>query len=229
MASAANVASERSGLMAVGSGEPCNPALETPHNLSATTSWVPHIYSDSSSVSKQGYEPFRTDSTHDSCQNIGMKKKDNKIPLKTTKPTVASVAKEMQKPRMTESVRNGLRSRSELLTIERPTLDWKAGKSRRTTPGQKGLRAFFHITHPFHPLFGQELERASGPPQESHRWVWFHTAEGRLSPIPLNFTDLVDPDPFVVVSAGRAHLGVKEMLRLVELLSEMEHGRGENV
>jgi hypothetical protein len=78
-------------------------------------------------------------------------------------------------------------------------------------------------------LAGQELERASGPPQESHRWVWFHTADGRLSPIPLNFTDLVEPDPFVVVSAGRAHLGVKELLELVDLLGGMEQAGGKNV
>lgn len=102
-------------------------------------------------------------------------------------------------------------------------------KSRRTTPGQLGRGAFFRIIHPFHPLAGQELERASGPPQDSHRWVWFHTADGRLSPIPLNFTDLVEPDPFVVVSAGRAHLGVKELLGLVDLLTLMEQGGGENV
>ena len=28
--------------------------------------------------------------------------------------------------------------------------------------------------------------------------MWFHTAEGRLSQVPLNFTDLVEPDPYVV-------------------------------
>jgi aminoglycoside phosphotransferase (APT) family kinase protein len=31
---------------------------------------------------------------------------------------------------------------------------------------------------------------ASGPPQASQRFVWFHTAEGRLSQVPLNFTIL---------------------------------------
>jgi hypothetical protein len=45
----------------------------------------------------------------------------------------------------------------------------------------------------------------------------------------LNFTDLVEPDPFVVVSAGRAHLGMKELLGLAELLSEVEQGGQKNV
>jgi hypothetical protein len=77
------------------------------------------------------------------------------------------------------------------------------------------------MVHPFHPLSGQELERASGPPQANQRFVWFHPAEGRLSQVPLNFTDRVEPDPYVVVSAGRAHLGLKDLLGLVDLLREL--------
>jgi hypothetical protein len=85
------------------------------------------------------------------------------------------------------------------------------------------------IVHPFHPLAGQELERASGPPQASQRFVWFHTAEGRLSQIPLNFTDLVEPDPYVVVSSGRAYLRLKDLLRLVDLLRELGQEGEKNV
>ena len=105
----------------------------------------------------------------------------------------------------------------------------KPWKSRRTTPGQSGSGAFFRIVHPFHPLSGQELERASGPPQANQRFVWFHTAEGRLSQVPLNFTDLVEPDPFVMVSSGRACLGLKDLLGLVDLLRELGQKGGENV
>ena len=102
-------------------------------------------------------------------------------------------------------------------------------KSRRTTPGRSGDGDFFHVIHPFHPLSGQELERASGPPQESHRRVFFHTADGRLSSVPLTFTDLVEVDPFVAVSAGRAWLGIKDLLRLAELVEELGREGRENV
>jgi len=51
--------------------------------------------------------------------------------------------------------------------------------------------------------------------------VWFHTAEGRLSQVLLNFTDLVEPDPYVVMSSGRAYLGLKDLLGLVDLLREL--------
>jgi hypothetical protein len=59
--------------------------------------------------------------------------------------------------------------------------------------------------------------------------VWFHTAEGRLSQVPLNFTDLVELDPYVVVSAGRAHLGLKDLLGLVDLLRELGQDGKKNV
>jgi Family of unknown function (DUF5372) len=102
-------------------------------------------------------------------------------------------------------------------------------KSRRTTPGRSGDGNFFHVIHPFHPLSGQELERASGPPQESHRRVYFYTADGRLSSVPLTFTDLVEVDPFVAASAGRAWLGIKDLLRLAELVEELGREGRENV
>ena len=105
----------------------------------------------------------------------------------------------------------------------------KPGKSRRTTPGRSGRGDFFHVVHPFHPLAGQELERASGPPQESHRLVFFHNADGRLSSIPLAFTDYAAVDPFVTVSAGRAWLGIKDLLRLAELVEELGRKGQENV
>jgi len=52
-----------------------------------------------------------------------MKKKINK--KKPPNSTIDRINQEMQKPRMTESVRNGLKAREGLLTIERPHLDWK--------------------------------------------------------------------------------------------------------
>ena len=59
--------------------------------------------------------------------------------------------------------------------------------------------------------------------------MWFHAAEGRLSQVPLSFTDLVEPDPYVVVSAGRAHLGLKDLLGLVDLLGELGQEGQKNV
>jgi hypothetical protein len=61
-------------------------------------------------------EPLRTDSAHDPCHYLGMKKKINLI--ETERTTIASVKREMQKPRLTESVRNDLRNHAESLFEE---------------------------------------------------------------------------------------------------------------
>jgi hypothetical protein len=50
------------------------------------------------------YELLRTDSAQDLCQYGGMKKKKN--PRESARTTIASIKTEMQKPRLTESVRN---------------------------------------------------------------------------------------------------------------------------
>ena len=51
------------------------------------------------------YELLRTDSAQDRCQYGGMKKKRNN-PRESPRTTIASIKREMQKPRLTESVRN---------------------------------------------------------------------------------------------------------------------------
>jgi hypothetical protein len=48
--------------------------------------------------------------------------------------------------------------------------------------------------------------------------VFFHTAEGRLDSVPARWTDLVAPDPFVAISAGRALSRVEDLLALVRLV-----------
>jgi hypothetical protein len=53
---------------------------------------------------KWAYEPSRTVFAHNLCAYFAMKKKTDLI--ETTRTTVASVKKEMQMPRLTESVRN---------------------------------------------------------------------------------------------------------------------------
>jgi hypothetical protein len=56
-------------------------------------------------ASRSTCERFRTDLANDTCQYFGMTKK-RKTPIETARTTLASVKKEMEKPRLTESVRN---------------------------------------------------------------------------------------------------------------------------
>lgn len=52
-------------------------------------------------------------------------------------------------------------------------------------------------------------------------WLDFHDPTGRLSAIPIDWTDRADPDPFVVVSAGRCHLRFEDLLRQVDLVEQV--------
>jgi len=50
-------------------------------------------------------------------------------------------------------------------------------------------------------------------------WLDFHDATGLLSAIPTDWTDRAEPDPFVMVAAGRCHLRFDDLLRLVDLMA----------
>ena len=51
-----------------------------------------------------------------------------------------------------------------------------------------------------------------------HR-VYFQDEQGRLRRLPARWTNAVEPDPFVVIAAGRALFRFEDLLRLVELVS----------
>jgi Family of unknown function (DUF5372) len=55
-----------------------------------------------------------------------------------------------------------------------------------------------------------------------HNWgedrVFFLDEEGMQCSLPRGWTDAADPDPFVVLAAGRSALRVEDLLMLVELI-----------
>ena len=88
------------------------------------------------------------------------------------------------------------------------------------------LKKRITITHPFHPLFGQEF------PLIQYRRCWKRTPrveylnqEGCVECIPLDWTDATDEqDPFLVVSAGRSFFRVEDLLRLAEMIDRWKAG-----
>lgn len=80
----------------------------------------------------------------------------------------------------------------------------------------------FRITHPFHPLSGQQFAVVTYRHSFGDHRVFFHDVDGRLRSIPAAWTSLVAPDPAVVLAAGRAAFRVGDLLavaRLVHVLS----------
>ncbi|HKX27959.1 MAG TPA: DUF5372 family protein [Blastocatellia bacterium] len=78
------------------------------------------------------------------------------------------------------------------------------------------------MTHPFHPLTGSEFELVT----YRHNWgkdrVYFHDSDGKLSAVPAAWTDVIAPDPFVAVSAGRSLFRLDDLLRLAELVASLQ-------
>ncbi|HWR88050.1 MAG TPA: DUF5372 family protein [Acidiferrobacterales bacterium] len=76
----------------------------------------------------------------------------------------------------------------------------------------------FRVTHPYHPLFGEEFDLV----QHTQNWgedrVWFHDASGRLRSLPANWTSVAAEDPFNAVAAGRAAFRAEELLELAQLI-----------
>jgi len=60
------------------------------------------------------------------------------------------------------------------------------------------------VTHPFHPLFDQELEFVKRRRNWRADRVYVSDPEESPLSLPVGWTDVVAEDPFVVVAAGRS-------------------------
>lgn len=81
------------------------------------------------------------------------------------------------------------------------------------------------VTHPFHPLAGQEFHFVKRRKNWAADVVCFFDDTGELAWLPAEWTDVVAPDPFVVVSDGRCPFHVRDLLRLAEHVAELGQGR----
>ncbi len=78
------------------------------------------------------------------------------------------------------------------------------------------------MTHPFHPLRGEEYVMVG----YSHTWgeyrVFFvKPGDRRVYSMPASWTDVDEPDAFTVQAAGRSLFRVEDLLALSDLTREM--------
>ena len=79
------------------------------------------------------------------------------------------------------------------------------------------------ITHPFHPLSGQQFPLvAQRVTWRESRVFFYDPTTGRLRSVPTAWTNLAPPDPFVTLAAGQAILRLTDLQTLVRLLYDME-------
>ena len=74
------------------------------------------------------------------------------------------------------------------------------------------------MTHRFHPLFGRELEFVKRRRNWDADRVYVYDEAGELVSLPVEWTDVVAEDPFVVLAAGRCAFRVQDLLGLADLV-----------
>ena len=83
------------------------------------------------------------------------------------------------------------------------------------------------MTHPFHPLYGQQFEMLS----YRHNWgeyrVTFYQTPDRVRALPAAWTSLAPSDPSRVLAAGRAAFCVADLLQLSQLIHRIEERKEE--
>lgn len=85
------------------------------------------------------------------------------------------------------------------------------------------------VVHPFHPLAGQDLEFVKRRKNWRADVVYVLDDHDELVSLPAEWTDVVRPDPFVVVSGGRSPFHVTDLLELARLVEELKARRSPSV
>jgi uncharacterized protein DUF5372 len=74
------------------------------------------------------------------------------------------------------------------------------------------------VTHPFHPRAGREYVVVAVRSAWGEDRVFFVDEDGTVRSVPAAWTDAAEPDPFVVVAAGRSRLRVDDLVALAGLI-----------
>jgi len=92
------------------------------------------------------------------------------------------------------------------------------GRPLSNAPDTEAERRRFRVTHPFHPLCGREYDLID------YRYFWsedrvvYVDETGEASSLPARWTSAIAEDPAVVVSAGRSHFRVADLIELAKLV-----------
>ena len=97
-----------------------------------------------------------------------------------------------------------------------------------TTPDNLDGEHTFTITHPFHPLSGQTFPLLAQRFAWGEERVFFADQEThQMRSLPLAWTNLALPDPFLVVARGQAVLRWRDLHQLAQFLKQQQTHRQE--
>ena len=81
------------------------------------------------------------------------------------------------------------------------------------------------MSHPFHPLNGRRFEAVEIGFCWGEERVYYDGGDGGRRRMPLGWTSLRPPDPFVEASAGRSAFRVRDLLALCDLVDSLGKDR----
>ena len=95
--------------------------------------------------------------------------------------------------------------------------------SNRSTTSRAGeVTTPVRITHPFHPLFGQEIAFVERRVRWGDDLIFYRDRHGYVTALPTRWTNVEAEDPFVVVSAGRSPFRVADLIDLAVLITNLQ-------
>jgi hypothetical protein len=77
------------------------------------------------------------------------------------------------------------------------------------------------VTHPFHPLYGRQFICVGERYNRYGTRILLQVGEDTVLAVPRQWTDLVAPDPEVVIGGGRALFRIRDLLELVQLVDRL--------
>jgi hypothetical protein len=80
------------------------------------------------------------------------------------------------------------------------------------------------VTHPFHPLSGQQLVCVGERYNRYGITLLLETNDGSVCSVPPQWTDLVAPDPEIVMGERRALFRMVDLLELARLVDRLRQG-----
>jgi len=80
----------------------------------------------------------------------------------------------------------------------------------------------FRVTHPFHPLYGQEYEIIKYKRIQARDRIFFHQKDGSIGSLPLAWCDLRPPDPYLDMMEKQSPFRVEDLLKLSDIIKEVK-------
>jgi len=82
-----------------------------------------------------------------------------------------------------------------------------------------GDQRIVRVRHPFHPWSGRDYVFLAVRQTWSEDRVFFLDEDARQFSLPVGWTDVVEPDPFVMIAAGRSPFRFADLVELRRLIN----------